>query len=182
MVYRNGTYISFHAEGTNAPTDSDIKYYNLLKAWKVREESDFHFVNSHEKTSAVRDTSKRDTLRRTLIARLRQSKNMILIIGETTKEDTDWIPFEIIYAVDKCEIPIIAAYPGMAPILSPGYLSYLWPSALAKRINDGSARVIHVPFREEPLRAAVSKFDHTNLPKGPLTYYIREVYKGWGLL
>ena len=110
MSYRNGTYVTFHANDTSDPTESDMKYYNLLRAWHVREDSDFEFVNSHEKTSAVRDTSKKSTLRERLVTRLRNSKNMILIIGSGTKTDDDWVPFEIQYAVDECHMPIIAAY------------------------------------------------------------------------
>ena len=32
MAYRNGTYIAFHANNATEPTESDFKYYNLLKA------------------------------------------------------------------------------------------------------------------------------------------------------
>ncbi len=42
---------------------------------------------------------------------------MVLIIGKTTREDTDWVPFEIRYVVDECRIPTIAAYPNTSPIL-----------------------------------------------------------------
>lgn len=119
MAYRNGTYIAFHANGTTQPTESDIKYYNLLKAWHVRSDNNFFFVNSHEKTSAIRDSSKRETLERALKERLANSKNMILIIGRTTKQDTDWVPFEIRYAIDQCRIPIIAAYTDYEYITSP---------------------------------------------------------------
>ena len=48
MAYRSGTYIAFHADGETNPTVSDMKYYTLLKEWKVRDD-DFSFVNSHEK-------------------------------------------------------------------------------------------------------------------------------------
>ncbi len=89
MAYRNGTYVAFHADGTSEPTESDMKYYNLLRAWHVRDDNDFQFVNSHDKTAAVRDSSSRDTLRRRLVERLNNSKNMILIIGKTTWQDTD---------------------------------------------------------------------------------------------
>ena len=41
MAYRNGTYIAFHANGTNVPIDSDIKYYNLMKAWTAKKDDDF---------------------------------------------------------------------------------------------------------------------------------------------
>ena len=79
MAYRNGTYISFHANGTDIPTDSDIKYYNLMKAWTEKGDDDFTMINSHEKSSSVRDSSKKATLRLSLQERLRNSRNMVLI-------------------------------------------------------------------------------------------------------
>ncbi len=183
MVYRNGTYIAFYANNTKQPTESDIKYFNLLKAWKVRDEVDFQFIDSHDKTNAVRDSSKNETLKRTLITRLNNSKNMILIIGETTKEDTDWVPFEIEYAIDKCKIPIIATYPGYEYILNPQSHSNLWPKALGIRINNKTARVIHIPFKEKPLSDAVSQFDFNKYPKGgALGYYFRDTYVKWGII
>lgn len=57
MAYRNGTYVAFHAEGTNIPIDTDFKYYNLLKAWTNKTDDDFSMIDSHEKGSAVRDSS-----------------------------------------------------------------------------------------------------------------------------
>src|SRR6266478_327669 len=110
MAYRSGTYVAFHAAGTSQPGKSDMDYYNLLKAWTARTDDDFTMINSHDKASAVRDTSKRQTLRDSLLERLRNSKNLVLIIGKTTRLDTDWVPFEIASAIDTYEIPIIAAY------------------------------------------------------------------------
>lgn len=179
MAYRNGTYIAFHANNTSDPSESDMKYYNTLKMWKVRDESDFRFVNSHEKRD-VRDWSTKETLKRALQERMNNSKHLLLIIGQTTRFDTDWIPFEISHAVDNCEIPIIAAYPGYERVMDPSALSALWPKALADRINNGTARVIHVPFKKEPIADAVSQFDFSNPPKGSLVYYSREAYLGWG--
>ncbi len=49
MAYRNGTYVAFHAAGTNQPGKSDIDYYNLLKAWTAKTDDDFTMINSHEK-------------------------------------------------------------------------------------------------------------------------------------
>ena len=182
MAYRNGIYIAFHANKTKQPTESDMKYYSLLKAWNVRSNDEFHFVNSHDKAAAVRDSSKRETLEASLKSRLRNSKNMILVIGKTTKEDTDWVPFEIRYAVDECNIPIIAAYTGYGRIGAPNQLSALWPKAFATRISNGSARVIHIPFKRSPLTAAVGQFDLSNYPKNGLRYYSQEAYPSWGLL
>lgn len=182
MAYRNGTYVVFHANGTDVPVDSDIKYYNLMKAWSAKTDDDFTMINSHDKASAVRDTSKRATLRASLQERLRNSRNMILIIGETTRFDTDWVPFEISSAVDSYEIPIIAAYTAFDAILAPAELRGWWPKALADRIDNRQTRVIHIPFKKEPIQAAIGQFDHNNLPNGPLAYYVRDAYVRWGLL
>ena len=107
---------------------------------------------------------------------------MVLIIGKTTREDTDWIPFEIRYAVDEYEIPIIAAYTGYERIMAPAELSFLWPAALNSRIGNGSAHVIHVPFKQAPLTDAIGQFSHDFYPKGGgLGFYSKEAYKSWGI-
>ena len=61
MAYRNGTYVAFNGCGTRKPTNSDIKYFNLLKAWNGNENNDFNFVDSHQKTYSVLDTSTKKT-------------------------------------------------------------------------------------------------------------------------
>lgn len=182
MAYRNGTYVAFHANGTDIPTDSDIKYYNLMKAWTEKDDDDFTMINSHDKASSVRDSSKRSTLKASLQERLRNSRNMVLIIGKTTRLDTDWVPFEIEQAVDTYEIPIVAAYPDYDSILDPDKLSSLWPKALADRIGNKTAKVIHISFKKEPIKTAINQFDHDNLPSGSLSYYGREAYVKWGLI
>ena len=182
MAYRNGTYVAFHAQGTNLPGKSDMDFYNLMRAWSAHPDDDFTLVNSHDKSSAVRDTSKRTTLRNSLLERLRNSKNMVLIIGETTRFDTDWVPFEIQQAVDTYGLPIIAVYPDYNYITAPAELRRLWPKAFQERIDAERVRSIHIPFKKAPIMDAISQFDHNNPPKTPLNYYSRETYQGWKLL
>jgi hypothetical protein len=187
MAYRNGTYVAFHAEGTTDPTASDMKYYQLIKAWTKRGDDDFAFINSHDKASSVRDTSKRATLRASLQERLRNSRNMVLIIGNTTRFDTDWVPFEIGQAVDVYKIPIIATYVvnygtilyPKPPIYDPSKLSLYWPRSLADRIYNKTARVIHIPFRKEPVADAIDQFDHNNKPIDGFEFYPRSAYQSW---
>ena len=166
MAYRNGTYVAFHADGTNQPGRSDIDYYNLMKAWTAKTDDEFTMINSHDKASAVRDASLHATLRRSLLERLRNSKNMVLIVGETTRLDTDWVPFEIEQAVDTFKIPIIAAYTIYdKPIRNPAVWSGFWPSAFKARIENGTANVIHIPFKKEALKDAL-RFSHNDPPSG----------------
>lgn len=182
MAYRNGTYIAFHADGTNIPGQSDIDYYNLLKAWTAKTDDDFTMINSHDKASSVRDSSKRETLCASLLQRLRNSKNMLLIIGETTRFDNDWVPFEIEQAVDNYKLPIIAVYTGCDyPIFEPSKLSSLWPKTLSIRINNRTAHVIHIPFKKLPIAATIGQFDINNYPYGAgLGVYNQDAYKQWG--
>ena len=184
MTYRRtGTYIAFHAEGKKDPTASDIKYFNLLKAWKSSKGREFNFTDSHEKTGAIQDRSKKATVERHLKSRLQASKNMLLIVTETTKNDTDWVPMEISYAVDTCKIPIILAYPNFSIISAPIELSHMWPSVLASRIRNGSVNAIHVPFVEAVLTDAIDQFNHLKLPSGGgLGVYSVQAYRNWGLL
>jgi hypothetical protein len=106
-----------------------------------------------------------------------------LIIGETTRFDTDWVPFEIIQAVDRYQIPIIAAYTGQdKPIRNPSALSNYWPQALADRINNRTAHVIHVPFRKAVILNAIGQFSHNNFPlNGGLGFYSNEAYRQFGI-
>jgi len=184
MAYRSGTYVAFHADGNNIPGGkSDIDYYNLLCAWNANVNHDFKIVNSHEKASAVRDSSKKSTLRNSLLERLRNSKNMILIIGETTRLDTDWVPFEVERAADEYKIPIIVAYTFFdKAIRNPIALSEYWPPALKIRIDNGTANAIHVPFKQAPLYDAIDQFSHEKLPNGAgLGIYDDPTYLGWGI-
>lgn len=182
MAYRNGTYIAFHANGTNLPGKSDMDYYNLMRAWSAHPDDDFTIVNSHDKSSAVRDSSKKTTLRESLLEGLRNSKNMVLIIGQTTRFDADWVPFEIQHAVDTYGLPIIAVYPDYKYILAPAELRPLWPKAFQERIDSTKARAIHIPFKKAPIMDSIGQFDHNNPPRTPLNFYNRETYQQWGLL
>lgn len=179
MAYRSGTYVAFHAEGKTDPTDSDIKYYNIIKGWNVMDD-DFSFTNSHEKTNAVRDSSKKETLRRALVERLKNSKHLLLILGEKTKDDNDWVPFEIKYAVDECKIPIIVAYTGYNRILDPSALWTLWPDELLKAVSKPTVGIIHIPFKKEAIADAISRFDMNNHPATTLNYYSTEAHNNWG--
>lgn len=183
MAYRNGTYVAFHAEGSADPTASDIKYYRMMMAWRAKDGSAFPFYNSHEKVSAVRDTSQAETIKRSLRARLDNSKNMVLIIGERTRYDTDFVPYEIGYAADRCKIPIIATYPGQGVIRNPNGLRSYWPPALRNRIDEGQVSAIHIPFNRNAVIGAIRQFGPNNRPLGGgLGFYSDEAYRSFGLL
>ena len=146
---RTGTYVAFDGQGSTDPTESDIHYFNLLKAWNKSGSIDFRFTNSHEKTYQVRDSSSKATFFNRLETRLSASKNFLLIISDKTNYDRGILNWEIEKAVDYYELPIIIAYPGYSKIGAPSELNSMWTKSLAERIKNERAHCIHIPFKTD---------------------------------
>lgn len=179
MANRTGTYFGFDGLGQADPTKSDFKYYATVQGWDAARGIDFKFVNSHEKASAVRDTSKLETLKASIRQRLAASKNMVVIISSDTRKSGSMLSYEIEKAVDQCEIPLIIAYTGYNSILNPKSHADKWPTALKTRFDNGSANAIHVPFRKDAIFDAIGQFtvNSGNL-SGPFNYYNRDTQVG----
>lgn len=118
MSYKNGNYTAFYVDepfvdGRSVVTAPDFCYYNLLKAWNAGD-SNFHFVDSHEKTYQVRDGS--DFII-TLVPRIRErlgnSKNIILFLSSHTKQSRA-LKEEIEYGALELGLPIIVVYPELS--------------------------------------------------------------------
>lgn len=182
MAYRNGTYVAFNGCGTTDPTKGDIKYYNIIKAWNNNQDIDFDFINSHEKTSQVMDSSKKDTLLRRLQERMRNSKNMLVIITENSSNNKGLLNWEIEQCVLQYDMPIIIAYTMCdGRLTSPiSYKRYL-PSRLAELIETEKAKCIHISFKKQPIMAAIDKFSINDKPKWSNTHYTDETYSNWGI-
>ncbi|MBW7475687.1 TIR domain-containing protein [Paenibacillus oenotherae] len=183
MANRTGTYVAFDGLGETDPTKSDFKYYATLQAWSSNKNIQFSLTNSHEKTDAVRDTSKRATLYARIQERLRASKNMLVILSSKTRFTGSVLSYEIEQAIDNYNIPLIIAYPEFSSILNVEGLSGIWPKALTERINKTGVEAIHIPFAKECILNAITRF-HVNgehLSSGK-NYYNRETQVEWGLI
>lgn len=180
---RTGTYVAFDGLGQSDPTKSDFRYYAMLQAWNKNNNIDFKFVNSHEKTYAVRDTSSRETLYARIRQRLSASKNMLVILSEDTRYTGSVLSYEIQLAVDVYKIPLIIAYPGYPAILNVDALAYMWPKALVERIDTPETKAIHIAFQKDPILSAVNQFtvNHNSLTSGR-SYYSQNAYRSWGLI
>ncbi|MDP0492528.1 MAG: hypothetical protein Q7Q71_15890 [Verrucomicrobiota bacterium JB023] len=175
MTNRTGTYISFDGLGKTNPTESDFKYYATMQAWSAGKNIDFKFVNSHEKTAAVKDTSLRSTLESRIRERLAVSKNCIVILSYDTRKTGSMLSYEIEKAVDFYVIPLICVYVGYKTINAPKELSNRWPNSLKARIDNGTADAIHVAFKKEILLTAINQFSVNNdSPGGSLVTYTNE--------
>lgn len=182
MHYRTGTYVAFDGLGEADPSKSDFKYYATLQAWDANKDIDFKLTNSHEKTYAVRDDSLRATLKARICERLSQSKNMIVILSEETRKSGSMLSYEIEKAVDVYGLPLIIAYPGFNSILHVVSHRSVWPNALRSRIDDGSARAIHVSFKKAPILDAIGQFTvQDSLLANGMHCYTIDAYRKWGL-
>lgn len=175
MANRTGTYIAFDGLGKTNPTESDFKYYSTIQAWSAGKSIDFKFVNSHDKTAAVRDTSLRSTLESRIRERLAASKNCIVILSDDTRKSGSMLSYEIEKSVDLYKIPLICVYPGYEKINAPDKHSSRWPDALTTRINNRTADAIHVPFKKDILLTAINQFSvNDSSPGGSLIHYTNE--------
>ena len=183
MAYRTGTYVAFDALGETDPTKSDFRYYAIIEAWCKDDKVEFRYVNSHDKTYSVRDTSLKATLKSRIRQRLSASKNCLVILSGRTRKSGSMLSYEIEKAVDQYEIPLIVAYTGYYKVMAPGELSRRWPSALQTRIRGRSAKAIHIPFKQGSIRDAISQFtvQRDNL-SGPLHYYSLEAHENLGCI
>lgn len=180
---RTGTYVAFDGLGESNPSKSDFRYYATLQAWTANKNVDFRFVNSHDKTYAVRDTSQRATLYARIRQRLSASKNMFVIISKDTRYTGSVLSYEIEQALDVYKIPLIIAYSGYSAICNVDALSGMWPKALAERIDNSGTEALHIAFAKAPILDAINRFtvngEHLSSGKD---YYSRETYVKWGLI
>jgi hypothetical protein len=183
MANRTGTYVAFDGLGETDPTKSDFKYYATLQAWSANKNIEFSLTNSHEKTDAVRDSSKRATLYARIQERFRSSKNMLVVLTNKTRYTGSVLSYEIEQALDTYKIPLIIAYPEFLSILNVESHSDIWPKALADRINNTGVEAIHIAFAKDCILDAITSF-HVNgkhLSSGK-SYYSRDAQIKWGLI
>ena len=167
MAYRNGNYTAFYvAEPFNpsslgANATKDFQYYNVLRMWKGADAT-FPFVDSHDKTYSVRDGSDWEyTLKPRLRERLRNSKNIILILSSITtnsrapREDID-------YGINDQGLPVIVVYPEYSTkesLLIGGSLKQavknLWENLPVLRDSMSKVPTLHVPMDKALIKSAL---------------------------
>lgn len=183
MAYRNGTYIAFDGLGQINPAKSDFRYYTAIQGWAAHEDIDFKYVNSHDKTAAVQDTSLRTTLEARIRERLASSKNVLVILSDKTRRSGSMLTYEIEKAVDLYNLPLICAYTDFFQVTAPRELSRRWPLALETRINTGTAAAIHIPFKKGALFDAIGQFTvHSNPLIHGVHFYSIEAHRELGCL
>lgn len=168
MAYRNKTYVCFDG-------DNDIRYYNLMKAWKQNDNTDFNFYDAHDLNTAL-DSSLEETIKRKLKERLNNTKIFVILLGEHTKNLTKFVKWEMEQAM-AMELPIIVV------------------NINGKRVKDndlypkntlGNYLTINVSFNSKIMQYALEHWEdmHFKYKKEGKTgeyWYKESVYKDLGL-
>jgi hypothetical protein len=77
MAYRNKTYVIFDA-------DNDMWAYKFMLGWKSLEHLDFDFHDAHD-LNTITGLANEETVKRKLRERFANAKQVIVIVGENTK-------------------------------------------------------------------------------------------------
>ncbi len=100
MSYRNKTYVIFDG-------DNDMWAYAFMKGWNKSENVDFDFSDAHD-LRPLTDRASEETVKRSLRDRMANAKQVIVLVGESTKNLYMFVRWEIQLAIAK-DLPIIVA-------------------------------------------------------------------------
>lgn len=165
MGHEDTTYVVFDG-------DNDYWAYARMKGWKVLENIDFDFNDAHD-INRLRDTSSEETVKRKLRERFRNAGQIIVLIGEKTKNLYRYVRWELEVALNL-DLPIIAVnlngkrsidYDFCPPII---------------RDED----VVHISFKMRIIKHALDNFpNYYNTSEDELgsMYYRDEVYNDLGI-
>ena len=167
MGYRNGNYCAFYVDepfeqnNLGAFSTRDFVTYNLLKTWKGADCS-FPFIDSHEKNYNVRDSSDwENTLKPRLRERIRNSKNIVLILSDITRSSRA-LREEIDYGINVQGLPVIVVYPEYIEnrdiVDANGIrkqVMRLWEQLPVFKDNMYKVPTIHVPCNKRFIAAAL---------------------------
>ncbi len=166
MSYKNKTYIIFDA-------DNDIWAYRYMRGWKSNENIKFNFDDAHDLNN-LRDGSSEETIKRKLRQRFSSAKQVIVLIGDKTKNLFKFVRWEMEIAL-KLDLPIIAVNLNDKKRMDPN----LCPPIIKDEY------VVHIPFKKNIIKYALDNFpeeyaNRDKSKKGP-RYYNNDIYNKLGL-
>lgn len=151
MSYRNKTYVIFDA-------DTDIHIYRLMQAWKLNDNIDFDFHDAHDLNNLMK-TAPEEQIKRKLKARLNNTKQAIVLVGENTKNLHKFVRWEIETAINL-DIPIVAVN-----LCKSNQVTDKTPPILTNK-----AYFLSVPFEQKKIMFALNQFPdeyHREKHNGP---------------
>lgn len=165
MSYRNKTYVIYDG-------DNNMWAYGYMKGWKSSDNVAFNFYDAHD-IRPLTATASEETVKKRLRSRLSNAKQVIVLVGESTKNLYRIVRWEIEIA-QKLALPIIVVNLNgrrqIDPDLCPAILRK-WPA-------------VHVEFRAAIIQHALDHFpkQYRGIARdsGPW-YYPARTYKELGL-
>lgn len=161
MSYRNKTYVIFDG-------DNDMWAYGYMNGWISNEHIAFDFFDAHQ-TNEIRNGTQEETVKRKLRERLANTKQAIVIVGNSTKNLFRYVRWEIDVCIER-EIPIVVVNLNGARALDPD----LCPPIL---IDAGA---LHVSFNAKIMKKALDEWcsSFISYKSGSNFYYPDKVYRG----
>jgi len=165
MSYKDHTYIIFDA-------DNDKWAYDFMRGWKSRDHIDFDFDDAHDFLVLTWRAQSEVYIKGKLWERLKRSRQVIIIIGDSTRYLYKYVRWELECALDL-GLPIIAV--NLNGLRQQD--DELCPPLIRNR------KVVHIPFKLGIIRYALNDFPHfyhTTRLSGPF-YYPATVYRSLGI-
>ena len=166
MAYRNKTYVIFDG-------DNDRWAYAYMKGWKSNENVSFNFHDAHD-LNVITDSASEETVKRKLRERIASAKQLLVLIGEHTKNLYRFVRWEMEIA-QKLDLPIIA-------VNLNGKREYD-PDRCPAILRD--QYFVHVSFNATIIQYALDNFPgeyaKRNSSAGGNRHYNADVYRKLGL-
>lgn len=168
MGYKNKTYIIFDG-------DNDKWAYARMKGWKALEHIDFDFENAHDEYTLTSNASNEDYIKGKLRKRFQNASQVIVLIGESTKNLYKYVRWELEVA-QNLNIPIIAVN------LNGDRKQNL--NTCPPIIRD--TYVVHIPYKMKIIKYALDNFTIEYKKRGSNSsvggrVYSESVYSSLGL-
>jgi len=168
MGYRNKTYVIFDG-------DEDMWAYAHMKGWKTLKHIDFDFNNAHDLKPLASNVNNEALVKRRLAERMENTKQVIVVVGEKTKNLYRFVRWEIEQA-QRQNIPIVVAYLNKSRSVD----NNLCPPILKGK------NAVHVAFRMRIIKFALDNFpnyyrNNIDTTKSVNWRYNDTIYKNLGL-
>lgn len=166
MSYRNKTYICFDG-------DEDMHWYRLMTAWKAHDGNNFNFHDAHD-INRANDSSLEESIKRQLLERFANSKMLVVLIGEKTKNLRKFVKWEMETAL-RLGLPIIGINLNGSRRRDDRCPAAIW-SELVVYVTFNAKIMEHAMANWPGEAVELKKEGHT----GP-RFYNDTIYKGFGL-
>ena len=140
MGYRDATYVIFDG-------DEDSWAYRFMRGWKANENIDFDFNDAHDLDSMTSRAQGEAYVKRKLRERMESSTQVLLLVGEKTKNLHKFVRWEIDLAMEL-GLPIVVVNLNKKN----GQDSELCPPI----IRD--ACCVHVPYKMKAIQYALEQW------------------------